>query len=161
MTRGVEDDVIKHHVNTIIGDNFWQVVKEEKLQEEDFKVESLMSFGISHWCRSTLIHEHRSTEVIQNRSTSCPGHRSTSCPGHRSTTPTESTASCNAVRIITQEEFAAKHPHPPSLVYGNTDRHSDPVIDRYQEIPIDRQPPAPIDRRAPLTYRVQMPKINV
>ncbi|KAF2582059.1 hypothetical protein F2Q68_00004695 [Brassica cretica] len=144
---------MKHHMNAIIGDDFWQVVKEEKLQEGDFEVESLMSFGGSHWCRSTPSHEHRSTEVIQNRLTSCPGHRST--------TPTESTASCNAVRIMTHEEFAAKHPHPPSPVYVNIDRHSDPVIDRHQETPIDRQPPAPIDRRAPLTYRVQMPKIDV
>ncbi|KAF2587185.1 hypothetical protein F2Q70_00035924 [Brassica cretica] len=30
-----------------------------------------------------------------------------------------------------------------------------------KETAIDRQPPAPIDRRAPLTYRVQMPKIDV
>ncbi|KAF3602000.1 hypothetical protein F2Q69_00035390 [Brassica cretica] len=37
----------------------------------------------------------------------------------------------------------------------------DPVIDRQRETAIDRQPPAPIDRRAPLTYRVQMPKIDV
>ncbi|KAF3523363.1 hypothetical protein F2Q69_00047200 [Brassica cretica] len=66
---------MKHHVNAIIGDNFWQVVKEEKLQEGDFEVESLMSFGGSH------------------------------CDLHRS--------------------------------------------------------PEPIDRRAPLTYRVQMPKIDV
>ncbi|KAF3536392.1 hypothetical protein F2Q69_00023422 [Brassica cretica] len=41
------------------------------------------------------------------------------------------------------------------------DRHSDPVIVRQKETAIDRQPPAPIDRRAPLTYRVQMPKIDV
>ncbi|KAF3506924.1 hypothetical protein F2Q69_00009432 [Brassica cretica] len=122
------------------------VSKEDKLQEGNLEVESLMSFGGSHWCRSTPSHEHRSTEVIQNQSTSCLGHRST--------TPTESTASCNAVRIMTHEEFAAKHPHPPSPVYVNIDRHSDPVIDRHQETPIDRQPPTPIDRRAPLTYRV-------
>ena len=38
LTRGVEDDVMKHHVNAIIGDDFWQVVKQEKLQEGDFKV---------------------------------------------------------------------------------------------------------------------------
>ncbi|KAF2581701.1 hypothetical protein F2Q68_00004953 [Brassica cretica] len=34
-------------------DEFRQVVKEEKLQEGNFEVESLMSFGGSHWCRST------------------------------------------------------------------------------------------------------------
>ena len=39
---------MKHHVNAIIEDDFWQVVKEEKLQEGDFEVESLMSFGGSH-----------------------------------------------------------------------------------------------------------------
>ncbi|KAF2607442.1 hypothetical protein F2Q68_00044139 [Brassica cretica] len=112
-----------------------------------------MSFGGSHWCRSTPSHEHRSTEVIQNRSTSSPGHRST--------TPTESTVSCKAVRIKTYEEFASKHPHPPSPVYVNIDRYSDPTIDRHKETIIDRQPPAPIDRRAPITYRVPMPKIDV
>ncbi|KAF3485223.1 hypothetical protein F2Q69_00052138 [Brassica cretica] len=112
-----------------------------------------MSFGGSHWCRSTPNHEHRSTEVIQNRPTSSPGRRST--------IPTESTTSCKAVRIMTHEEFAAKHPHPPSLVYINIDRHSDPTIDRHQKIIIDRKPQAPMDRRALITYRVQIPKIDV
>ncbi|KAF2598303.1 hypothetical protein F2Q68_00009847 [Brassica cretica] len=65
-----------------------------------------MSFGGSHWCRSTPTTEHRSTYTNQNRSTEVPEHRST--------TPTESTASCNAVKILTHKEFAAKHPHPPS-----------------------------------------------
>ncbi|KAF2562847.1 hypothetical protein F2Q70_00017330 [Brassica cretica] len=76
-------------------------------------------------------------------------------------TPTESTASCNAVRILTHEEFAARHPHPPSPIYVKIDQHSDTPIDRQQETAVDRQPPAPIDRRAPLTYRVQMPKIDI
>ncbi|KAF2569336.1 hypothetical protein F2Q68_00025654 [Brassica cretica] len=76
-------------------------------------------------------------------------------------TPTESTASCNVVRILTHEEFAARHPHPPSPVYVKIDRHSDIPIDQQHETNIDRQPPEPIDRRAPLTYRVQMPKIDI
>ncbi|KAF3604651.1 hypothetical protein F2Q69_00037570 [Brassica cretica] len=62
---------------------------------------------------------------------------------------------------MTHEEFAAKHPHPPILVYVKIDRHSDPVFDRHQETTIDQQPPTPIDRRTPITYRVQMPKIYV
>ncbi|KAF2581621.1 hypothetical protein F2Q68_00004853 [Brassica cretica] len=82
------------------------VVKEEKLQEADFEVESLISFDGSHWCRSTPTTEHRSTYTNQDRSTGVPEYRST--------TPTESIASCNAVKILTHEEFAAKHPHPPS-----------------------------------------------
>ncbi|KAF3580108.1 hypothetical protein DY000_02030834 [Brassica cretica] len=97
---------MKHHVNAIIEDDFWQVVKEEKLQEGDFEVESLMSFGASQWCRSTPDLELRSTYTNPNRSTGTPEHRSMK--------PTESAASCNAVKILTHEEFAAKHPHPPS-----------------------------------------------
>ena len=137
---------MKHHMNAIIDDDFWQVVKQEKLQEGDFEVESSRSFGGSHWCRSTPDLEHRSTDVNQNQSTATPKHRST--------TPTESTASCNAVRIITHEEFAARHPHPPRPVYVKFDRQTGPTIDRQRETAIDRQPPAPIDRCAPLTYRV-------
>ncbi|KAF3541191.1 hypothetical protein F2Q69_00023317 [Brassica cretica] len=120
-----------------------------------------MSFGGSHWCRSTPDFEHRSMDFNQNRSTVSPEHRST--------TPTELTASCNVVRIMTHEEFTARHPHPPSPVYVNIDRQTGPAIDRQRETaidrqptaPIDRQPTAPIDRRAPLTYRVQIPKIDV
>ena len=100
---------MKHHVNAIVDDNFWQVVKHEKLHEKDFEVQSSMSFSGSHWCRSTPDFEHRSTNVNQDRSTASPKHRST--------TPAESTASCNAVRIMTHEEFATRHPHPPSPIY--------------------------------------------
>ena len=59
LTKGVVDDVTKHHVNAIIDDDLWQVVKQEKLQEGDFKVESSMSFCGSHWCQSTLDFENR------------------------------------------------------------------------------------------------------
>ncbi|KAF2545574.1 hypothetical protein F2Q70_00022551 [Brassica cretica] len=111
-----------------------------------------MSFGGSHWCRSTPDFKHRSTDFNQNRSTGSPKHRSM--------TPIESTASCNTVRIMTHEEFAAKHPHPPSLVYVKVDRHSYSAIDRQKDTALDRQPPAPNDRHAPLTYRVQMLKID-
>ncbi|KAF3568063.1 hypothetical protein DY000_02015917 [Brassica cretica] len=83
-------------------------------------------------------------------------------------TTTESTASCNALKILTHEEFA-KHPHPPSpdnvriarRADTSIDRHGESTIARQRDVSIDRQPPAPIDRRAPITYRVQMPKIDV
>ncbi|WZZ71826.1 hypothetical protein YC2023_083196 [Brassica napus] len=153
LTRGVGDDVMKHYVNAIIDDDFWQVVKQEKLKEGDFEVESSMSFSGSHWCRSTPDFEHRSMNFNQNRSTCSPKHRST--------TPTESTTSCNAVRILTHEEFTARHPHLPSPVYVKFDRHSDTPVDRQGETAIDRKTPSHIDRRKPLTYRVQIPKIDV
>ncbi|KAF3528079.1 hypothetical protein DY000_02040964 [Brassica cretica] len=112
-----------------------------------------MSFGRWHWCRSTLDLEHRSTDFNQNRSTASPEHQST--------TLTESTASCNSVRIMTHEKFAARHLHPPSHVYVNINEHTEPAIDRQRETAIDQQPLEPIDRRAPLTYRVQLPKIDI
>ncbi|KAF3533030.1 hypothetical protein DY000_02040916 [Brassica cretica] len=120
-----------------------------------------MSFGGSHWCRSTPDFEHRSTSPSPNRSTGSPEHRPM--------TPTESTTSCNAVRILTHEEFATKHPHPPSpdkvriarRAETSIDRHGECIIARQTEAAIDRQPPAHIDQGAPITYRVQIPKIDV
>ncbi|KAF2551217.1 hypothetical protein F2Q68_00034329 [Brassica cretica] len=153
LARGIGDDAMKHHVNAIIDDDFWQVSKHEKLQEGDFEVESLMSFGGSYWCRSKSDFEHRSTDFNQNRSTSFPEHGLI--------TPTESVASCNAVRITTHNEFAASHPHPPSPFHVNIDRKTDLAIDRQRVTTTDRQPPEPIDRRAPLTFRVQLPKIDI
>ncbi|KAF2574650.1 hypothetical protein F2Q70_00002891 [Brassica cretica] len=129
------------------------VLKEEKLQEGDFEVESLMSFSGSHWCRSTPDHEHRSTVPSPNRSIGSPEHRSM--------TPTESAASCNTVRILTHEEFAAKHPHPPNPDNVRIARHAATPIDRQIDVDINRQPISSIDRREPITYRVQMPKIDV
>ncbi|KAF3534153.1 hypothetical protein DY000_02039937 [Brassica cretica] len=105
-----------------------------------------MSFGRSHWCRPASELGHRSTDFNQNRSTSFPKHRST--------THSESVASCNAVRIMTHEEFAARHPHSPSPL------QTEPVVDRQRETTADRQPSVPIDRRAPLIFRVQTPKID-
>ena len=48
LIKGKGEDALKHHVSAIIDDDFWQVVKKEKLQEGNLKVESSMSFGSSH-----------------------------------------------------------------------------------------------------------------
>ncbi|KAF3546342.1 hypothetical protein DY000_02006498 [Brassica cretica] len=101
--RSPEESMIKESLQLTTVE---PMVKEEKLQEGDFEVGSLMNFGGLHWCRSAPDTEHRSTYTNPNRSTGIPEHRST--------TPTESTASCNAMKILTHEEFATKHPHPPS-----------------------------------------------
>ncbi|KAG2250130.1 hypothetical protein Bca52824_080266, partial [Brassica carinata] len=74
-------------------------------------------------------------------------------PKHQPMTPTESTATCNAVRILTHEEFAAKHPHPLNPDNVGIARRDVTPIDRQKDVDIDRQPPASIDRRAPITYR--------
>ena len=152
LAREAGVEKAKHHVNAIIDDDFWQVVKHEKLGEGDFEVESSMSFGGSLWCRPMSMDAHRSTYHDEDRSTDYSNHRSTSSA--------ESTAECSAVRIMTHEEFAEKHPHPPSPFYVKIDRRHEPAVDRQRETDIDRPPSPPIDRRAPLTYRVRLPSID-
>ncbi|KAF3544092.1 hypothetical protein DY000_02006997 [Brassica cretica] len=72
----------------VTDDDFWQVVKHEKLGEGDFEVESSMSFGGSHWCRPMSMDAHRSTDHDEDRSTDYSRNRSTSSA--------ESTAECSA-----------------------------------------------------------------
>ncbi|KAF2551777.1 hypothetical protein F2Q68_00035221 [Brassica cretica] len=107
----------------------------EKLGEGDFKVESSMSFGGSQWCRPMSMDAHRSTDQDEDRSTDYSRNRSTSSA--------ESTVECNAVRIMTHEEFAEKHPHPPSPFYVKIDRPHELDIDRQKETDIDRPPHLP------------------
>ncbi|KAF2609669.1 hypothetical protein F2Q70_00012107 [Brassica cretica] len=135
LAREVAVEKAKHHVNAILDNDFWQVVKHEKLGEGDFEVESSMSFGGSHWCRPMSMDAHRSTDQDKNRSTDYSINRSTSSA--------ELTAECSAVRIMTHEEFAKKHPHPPSPFYVKIDRPHEPAIDRQRETDIDRPPYLP------------------
>ena len=122
--KGKGDETRKYHVNAIIVDDFWKVVKEEELQEGDFEVESSISFGSSHWCRPTPREEHRPMESDE--------HCSIPTAQHRSTVHTESVASCETVRIMTHEYFAGKHSHPPK-VFRITTRdiiwHHEPAAD--------------------------------
>ena len=110
--KGKGDEALKYHVNAIIEDDFWQVVKEEKLQEGDFDVDSFMSFGSSHWCRPTSREEHQSMGSDEHRLM-------------------ESVAACKTVRIMTHKEFAPKHPHPPKpFCMKDIDQQNEPVADR-------------------------------
>ncbi|KAF3525513.1 hypothetical protein F2Q69_00047551 [Brassica cretica] len=124
------------------------------MQEGDFKVESSTSFGGSHWCRSTPYFEHRSTDFNPNRSIGSLEHRSM--------IPSESTASCKAVRILTHEEFAARHPHLPVLftsksidiqILPSIDSKKPPSIDNLQRSSINkhllRNPKFSVDRHLP------------
>ncbi|KAF3486216.1 hypothetical protein F2Q69_00053409 [Brassica cretica] len=110
-----------------------------------------MSLGGSQWCRPMSMNSHRSTDHDEDRWMDYSSHRSTSSA--------ESTES-NAVRILTHEEFAAKHPHPPSPFYDKIDRSVEPTIDRQSESDVDRHNTPPIDRQTPLTYRVRLPSID-
>ncbi|KAF3555865.1 hypothetical protein F2Q69_00013328 [Brassica cretica] len=134
------------HLCNATDDDFWQVVKHEKLGEGDFEVESSMSFDGSQWCRPMSMDAHRQTDHDEDRSIEYSNNRSTSSD--------ESIAECSAVRIMTNAEFAEKHPHPSSPFYVKIDRPHERAIDRQRETNLDRPPSPPIDRRAPLTYRV-------
>ncbi|KAG5384643.1 hypothetical protein IGI04_036113 [Brassica rapa subsp. trilocularis] len=107
-------------------------------------------------------HNQPSTDTRPSSSID-PNHhdedRWTDYSSHRSTSTAESTE-CNAVRILTHEEFTAKHPHPPSPFYDKIDRSVEPTIDRQSESDVDRHNTPPIDRQAPLTYRVRLPSID-
>ena len=124
-------------------------MRNEKLEEGDFKIESSMSLSGSQWCRPMSMNSHRSTDHDEW----------TDYSSHRSTSSAKSTE-CNAVRILTHEEFAAKHPHPPSPFYDKIDRSVEPTIDRQSESDVDRHNTPPIDRQAPLIYRVRLPSID-
>ncbi|KAG5384648.1 hypothetical protein IGI04_036118 [Brassica rapa subsp. trilocularis] len=114
-------------------------------------VESSMSLGGSQWCRPMSMNSHRSTYHDEDRWTDYSRHRSTS-----SADSTE----CNAVRILTHEEFASKHPHPPSPFYEKIDGSVNSTIDRQSESDVDCHNTPPIDRQASLTYRVRLPSID-
>ncbi|KAF3502653.1 hypothetical protein F2Q69_00043213 [Brassica cretica] len=105
-----------------------KLVAQGNLGEGDFEVESSMSFGGSQWCRPMSMDTHRSTDHDEDRSTDHSRHRLTSS--------VESTAECSAVRIMTHEEFAEKHPHPPSPFYVKIDRPHDPAVDRHRSTPL-------------------------
>ncbi|KAF3537300.1 hypothetical protein F2Q69_00023642 [Brassica cretica] len=77
LAREAGVEKAKHHVNAIINDDFWQVVKHEKLGEGDFEVERSMSFGGSHLCRPMSMDTHRSIDHDEDRSTDHSEHRST------------------------------------------------------------------------------------
>ncbi|KAF3590583.1 hypothetical protein DY000_02020248 [Brassica cretica] len=102
--------------------------------------------------------QHRSTKCTVHF-TSVDTHPRPAKQPHRSTSSAKSTE-CNAVRILTHEEFAAKHPHPPSPFYDKIDRSVEPTIDRQSESDVDRHNTPPIDPQAPLTYRVRLPSID-
>ncbi|KAG5397465.1 hypothetical protein IGI04_019279 [Brassica rapa subsp. trilocularis] len=110
-----------------------------------------MSLDGSQWCRPMSMNSHRSTDHDEDRWTDYSSHRTTSFA---------KLSECKAVRILTHEEFAAKHSHPPSTFYDKIDQSVEPTIDRQSESNVDRHNTPPIDRQAPLTYRLQLPSID-
>ena len=70
-------------------------------------------------------------------------YRLTPVTQHRST---EEVTSCAAVSILTHEEFAAKHPHPPKplrIKKLDIDRYHEPATDRHTSSTDDRHDDIP------------------
>ncbi|KAF3508700.1 hypothetical protein F2Q69_00006179 [Brassica cretica] len=57
------------HLRHATDDDFWQVVKHEKLGEGDYELESSMSFDGSQWYRPMSMYTHRSIDHDEDRST--------------------------------------------------------------------------------------------
>ena len=124
-------------MNVIIDDDLWQVVKAKKLQEGNFEVWSSMSFGSSHWCRSTPREEHRPMESDENR----PTHP----VKHQLTPSIDSVGSCETVRIMTHLI------HPSPTVWPQTKS-----ISTNNQSPIDRRSHATIDMSSPAVIHTRL-----
>ncbi|KAF3575333.1 hypothetical protein F2Q69_00059136 [Brassica cretica] len=107
------------HLHNAVEDDFWQVVKEEKLQEGDFDVESSMSFGGSQWCRPTPIDENRSMEWDEQRSTLDVQHRSTSQLHHARRNPSQPSET-STYNISEQSEDAPEPMQVDQATVGRT-----------------------------------------
>ena len=59
--KGKGDESLKHHVNAIIDEDLWQVVKKEKLREGDFQ-----EMNIDRW-RQKKIDRHRILNIDRQR----------------------------------------------------------------------------------------------
>ncbi|KAL0696496.1 hypothetical protein Bca4012_063676 [Brassica carinata] len=148
LGKGTGEETTGHNVSAIIEDDFWREVKQKKLQEGDFQIENI---GGNHWNRSMSGSPHRLMYANTNRSVEQDEHRPMDLE--------RSTNECNTVKILTHEEFATKHPHPPSPY--NIDRQDRHPIDRPNDKEIDRHTPDAVDRYSFITRRVQLPKIDV
>ncbi|KAF2602595.1 hypothetical protein F2Q70_00025848 [Brassica cretica] len=141
LVKGKAVESEKHEVNASSDDDLGEVLEQEKLKEDAFLVESSMSIGSSYWCRLTPTTEHRSTSTAEHRSTSSAEHRSTPLLGSDKT-----------VRIQSHSDFAARHPHPPTLARDKSDN-----VNRQQHEKIDRQQHGSVDRQQEKSRQPSMP----
>ncbi|KAL0741754.1 hypothetical protein Bca4012_083267 [Brassica carinata] len=91
LGKGTEEETTCHNVSAIIEDDFWRVVKQEKLQERDFQIESI---GGNHWNRSMSGQPNQSMYPNTNRSVEQDEHRPMDLEG--------STNECNTVKTYSR-----------------------------------------------------------
>ncbi|KAF2563660.1 hypothetical protein F2Q70_00014702 [Brassica cretica] len=167
LAREAGVEKAKHHVNAIIDDDFWQVVKHEKLGEGDFEVESSMSFGGSLWCRPMSMDAHRSTDHDEDRSTDYSNHRSTSSvkstaepppkplpnPPEPTTNPSDTTREPTKVDEETEGRRLRKRKEkiPKNLKREANEKEMDGFTKRVLRIPVEK----PFDE-VYYTYRLWM-----
>ncbi|KAF3605442.1 hypothetical protein DY000_02049722 [Brassica cretica] len=148
LVKGKAVERERYQVEAILNNDFGKVDEHEKLEEEAFLVESSMTIGSSHWCRSTPSAEHRSTSSAE--------HRSTLSVRHRSAPPEEYVGT---VRFHRHSEFSTRHPYPPipySVKTDEIDRYHHDVIDRQQQRSTERHQQASSDRQLPMACQVRL-----
>ena len=152
-------EVERHRVDDILDNGFWEVLEQEKLEEDAFIVESSMSVGSSYWCRPTPPTEHRSTSSLERRPTPSDKHRSKPLLG-----------SDKIVQIQSHSDFAARHPHPPTRArvklkefvrqqHERIDRQQQEIINRQQHGCIDQQEQPSTDHPS-TPYQVRLPDLD-
>ncbi|KAF3507507.1 hypothetical protein F2Q69_00007151 [Brassica cretica] len=147
LAREAAVEKAKHHVSAIIDDDFWQMVKHEKLGEGNFKVESSMSFGGSHWCQPMSMDTHCSTDHDEDRSTDYSKHRSTpppkplANPPESTTNPSDTTPEPMQVDEATEGRRSRKRKEkiPKNLKREANEKEMDGFTKRVLRIP-------PLDR---------------
>ena len=114
----------------------------------------------------TGVDRHQETNIDRrdkHRPMESSEHRLTHPVQHQSTPFMEYVASCKTVRIMTHEDFAARHPHPPQPYHVTTEdinRQQQPSADRHQTLGNDRQDSSSFDQHLPFTYWVELPSID-
>src|SRR5690606_16093939 len=111
-----------------------------------------MYVGSSYWCQSRPTSEHRSTSSPEHRQTLSEKHRSIPILGSKKT-----------VRIQSYSDFAARHPHPPTLARvksDDVDRQQQERNDRQRHLSINQQEQPSSDRHSSTPSRVRLPDID-
>ncbi|KAF3530636.1 hypothetical protein DY000_02041213 [Brassica cretica] len=78
LVKGKVVESERHQVNA----SFGEVLKQEKLEEDAFLIESSISIGSSYWCRPTPKTEHRPTPTAEHQQLSTNRHHQPSIDRH-------------------------------------------------------------------------------
>ncbi|KAF3517846.1 hypothetical protein DY000_02060179 [Brassica cretica] len=116
------------HLRNATDDDFWQVVKHEKLGEGDFKVESSMSFGGSLWCMPSSTRSNKDKHLLFSED---PAHL------ERTIRKDQRSTSLDAAAFTSTDSHT--QPSTDTRPSSSTDLHRSTSIDTTPRTSIDHQ----------------------